>query len=262
MRINVISILIIVFSLSIFTLGLLEVSGIYPWAPEFNETRFLNLPSLFILLGGLMNYAAVTRPPKDFLIILRAIGIYFSHGRNDRAEHKRSIDTIISWQNMLKKDRLDSLTVLSRKYRNSFEGYVFSLILTNYSYDEVKILGELEIDSRYRNTAAGSQILSQLGNASPAFGMLGTLIGLISMMNYFEDPLQLAAGLTVALMTTLYGLVLAQFLWYPLSNKLKNYAQIEAYRNKIYLEGIILIAKNRPPLYIKDYLRALIKSEV
>ncbi len=262
MRINFYSILIIILSLGIFALGVLEVSGIYKWAYQFKETRFLNLPSLFIIVGGLMNFLAVTRPPKDFLLILKTLSTYFSHGKNDKVELKRILDIILSWQNMLKKDRIEPLTVLSRKYQNTYEGYVFSLILTNYAYDEVKILGELEIDAYYRNTLAGSQILAQLGNASPAFGMLGTLLGLIAMMNSFEDPYQLAAGLTVALMTTLYGLILAQFLWHPLSNKLKNYAQMEAYRNKIYLEGIILIAQNKPPLYIKDYLRAMIKSEV
>jgi chemotaxis protein MotA len=88
--------------------------------------------------------------------------------------------------------------------------------------------------------------------------MVGTLIGLIVMLGNLSDPGQMGPGLSMALMTTLYGVLVARFIFLPTSTKLKQKLGIQRFREYILLEGILLISQKKNPFYIKDKLNALL----
>lgn len=259
MKIYFFTFVLIVFAMALFTIGLLSVSGIIKPGDLSPVLIRLNLPSISIIIGGLLAHSGVTFPSSRLSAAMLKIFSYFSHSKNNYKTLKDDIDNLIIWQSELRDNRLGKAFELSEYYNNKFEGYFFSLVATNYSMEDIRKLGEAKIHTNYQKTLQISNVFFVMGNASPAYGMLGTLIGLIVMLQNYQDPLQLGAGLSIALMTTLYGLFFAQFIFYPMSRKISHAAESDLLREQILMEGILMIMAARPSLYIRDYLMALLK---
>ena len=98
-------------------------------------------------------------------------------------------------------------------------------------------------------------VLRAMGGAAPAFGMFGTLFGLIDMLSNLDDP-SMGPGLAAALMTTLYGIILSRFIFYPVAEKLK-FSLYKSFRETFMLEGIILINEKKTAFYVQDKLAFL-----
>ncbi len=226
--------------------------------PGFAGT--LNLPSLAIIIGGVLSHIVISYPTHEVRRALSKLSLLFSHNRVSSGDLGKEIPVIVSWQREIRKNKLAAATSLSEEFKDTFEGYVFTLMATNYSTGELKSLGEARIASNYRINVRDSQLFTSMGNASPAFGMFGTLLGLIVMLQNFQNTEQLGTGLGIALMTTLYGLTMAQLLWYPMEKKIKNAAEHTAKREKMILEGALLIMQDKPAMYIKDHLQASLEE--
>ncbi len=223
-------------------------------SPHF--INILNIPSLTIIVGGVLSHILIAYPTNEVWQAVSKASLLFSHNKKDKTAFEEEVTNIIGWQRDIRKNKLAAAVSLSADLKDRFEGYVFTLIATNYNIEELKTLAETRIASNYQNSIRQSQLYAAMGNAAPAFGMFGTLLGLIVMLQNFQDTLQLGVGLGVALMTTLYGLTLAQLFFYPMEKKIKNAAGKEAQREQMILEGILLIMQDKPAMYIKDYLTA------
>jgi chemotaxis protein MotA len=99
-------------------------------------------------------------------------------------------------------------------------------------------------------------VLNTLAKLAPVFGFVGTIIGLINVLNHVEDPAQIAKGMALALLTTLYGILLANFLFYPLSKKLSEYTKAETTVLNLILEGIMDIAEQKTSASISHRLNS------
>ena len=104
----------------------------------------------------------------------------------------------------------------------------------------------------------GRQMFEQLGAYSPAFGMIGTLIGLIMMLQQLDDPSSLGGGMAVALITTLYGVVLANLVFLPIAGKLKIKSDKEILIKEIMIEGILSIRAGENPRIVEEKLKAFL----
>ena len=111
------------------------------------------------------------------------------------------------------------------------------------------------IENDYYRQLVSANILSRLGQIAPAFGMVGTLIGLIIMLQSMgSDPSGIGKGLAVALITTLYGVILAKLFFEPYAGKVKEILGIERFRRSLLLEGFALLIAKRDPYFIMDRL--------
>lgn len=256
MRITPSTILSIIPAIAVLLFGIFFVTGVISLGEMPRVIMILNLPSLAIIIGGLLTVALISFPPRQVFDALARIRHFFSHNTTDSAELQQDISSIISWQKEIRKNKLSSANMLSNELGASFEGYMFTLMATNYSVEEMQELGEAKIASNYQHNQKHSRVYASLASISPAFGMFGTLLGLIIMLQNFQDTTQLGLGLGVALMTTLYGLAFSQLMWLPMEKKIINAAIQNAEREQLVLEGILLIMKEKPSLYIKDYLTA------
>lgn len=256
MRITLSTILSIIPAFAVLLFGIFFVTGVISLGELPRAIMILNLPSLAIIIGGLLTVALVSFPPKQVFDALARIRHFFSHNTTDRNDLQQDISSIISWQKEVRKNKLSAANMLSKELGDSFEGYMFTLMATNYSVEEMQELGEAKIASNYQYNNKHSRVYASLASISPAFGMFGTLLGLIIMLQNFQDTSQLGMGLGVALMTTLYGLAFTQLLWLPMEKKINNAAIRNAEREQLILEGLLLIMKEKPSLYIRDYLRA------
>ena len=113
---------------------------------------------------------------------------------------------------------------------------------------------ERERDLDYERLEEGSKIFKALGEAAPGMGMVGTLIGLVSMFGHMDDPKKIGPGMAIALLTTLYGAVVANVIVLPIADKLANRASEEGTNRTLIIEALVMIRDGRNPATIKDEL--------
>jgi len=104
-----------------------------------------------------------------------------------------------------------------------------------------------EIKSSERQTEVSVNVMMSMSNYAPAFGMIGTVIGMVLMLQNIEDPQQLGAGLSVALLTTLYGTVLANMVLVPLAGKLEYLSELDNNRKEMFRTGILSMIDGENP---------------
>jgi chemotaxis protein MotA len=118
----------------------------------------------------------------------------------------------------------------------------------------------LEIENLQDRHNNGKKILEFMGAAAPAFGMIGTLIGLVQMLKNLSSPDQIGAGMAVALLTTFYGAFAANLIFIPLAGKLGIYSRAEATAREMIVEGICSMAQGDNPTAIREKMQAFISQ--
>jgi chemotaxis protein MotA len=136
--------------------------------------------------------------------------------------------------------------------------YLFELVSTNYTSHEVREIGEVYIDKRSSEEVKKADVLDMMAITSPAFGMFGTVLGLIVMLQNLDDPDAIGPGLSLALLTTLYGTAFANLIFAPLAKKIRFNSVLNTTREQLILEGIIMVKDGRSAIMIKDQLYSFI----
>ena len=256
MRTSVLNILSFLVSIVILIWGILLVTGFAEFNIIPSAYKFLNLESLAIVFGGITASVFISYPFKNVIKAFRDSLRLFSHSEITETLLERDIDNILEWQKKINMNKIQAISELSEVYEKTFEGYLFSVLDTNYSTEELRELGEINITENYSRQQQINQILSSMGKTSPVFGMLGTLFGLIVILSGFSEVESLLTGLGAALMTTLYGILIGNFIFTPMAKKMNTTASLQYFREKLILEGIILIEEHKTSLQIYDRLQA------
>lgn len=256
MRTSILNILCFLISLVVLVWGALLVTGFTQYDLIPSRFSFLNLPSLAIVFGGITASVFISYPFNSVLKALMESTKLFSYSTITPELLEQDVQRIMDWQKMIKQDRFSAISQLSEDYSNQFEGYLFSVLDTNYSTEDLRELGEINIEENYTRQQLVNQIISSMGKTSPVFGMLGTLFGLIVILSGFSEVESLLTGLGAALMTTLYGILIGNFVFTPMAKKMNNVASMRYFREKLILEGIILIEENKSALQVYDRLQA------
>ena len=256
MKTSILNILSFLVSIVILIWGSVLVMGFaeYNLIPPVYD--FLNIPSLAIVFGGISASVFISYPFKHVVTALKASMRLFSHSTITDEVLERDIDLILEWQKKINTNKIQAVATLSQQYEDKFEGYLFSVLDTNYSNEELRELGEINITENYTRQQQITQIISSMGKTSPVFGMLGTLFGLIVILSGFSEVESLLTGLGAALMTTLYGILIGNFVFTPMAKKMESTAALQYFREKLILEGVILIEEHKTSLQIYDRLQA------
>jgi len=143
---------------------------------------------------------------------------------------------------------------------DAFTRYIFGLVGTGYKEDEVHTFAVTAIEEEYFRSLQQPNILAYMASAAPAFGMLGTLIGMVAMLSKLEDPTKVGPGLALAMIATLYGVIFARFVFLPASTKIKQLLGIKRFRDYLLLEGVELIMQKRSALFIQDRLNSFLDT--
>jgi chemotaxis protein MotA len=128
------------------------------------------------------------------------------------------------------------------------------MIADGFSSEAIKASLERERDLDYERIHHGHVIFKAFGEAAPGMGMVGTLIGLVSMFGHMDDPKKIGPGMAIALLTTLYGAVLANVVMLPIADKLANRAEEEGTNRSLIIEALVMIREGKNPTTIKDEL--------
>lgn len=168
----------------------------------------------------------------------------------------QDVKTAIEWQRKVQAEGQTGYEAISKASKDEFVRYIFGLASTGYKPDDIREFGTTSIEEHYFRHLQEASILNTMASMTPAFGLVGTLMGLIVMLGRLEDPSKLGPGLSLALTATLYGLLFARFVFMPSSTKVKQTLSIERFRHYILLEALVLILEKKPAMYIQDKLNS------
>ena len=235
---------------------LIVISVAMPAMPRYGG-GFIDIPSIIIVIGGCACAVIASYPFKKlFKVIKHSFKVFGSKDRDTR----EVISKISEFATMARKDGLLSLEETANDIEDLFFRKGILLIVDATDPDLVKSIMETElfyVDERHRE---GVSIFETCSSVAPAFGMVGTLIGLINMLKNLSSPERLGPDMSVALVTTFYGVVLANMVFSPIAAKLKQHNDKELLEKTIILEGVLSIQAGENPRIIEEKLLSFLPS--
>ncbi len=239
--------------------GILAGSLLLAWGimnSTDNYMLFYNQEGLAIVLGGTLTASFVGYRYRYILRALFDIFTIFVRQPISPATLKNDVGMVIDWNKRIQSEGKLAAQKILEESKDPFIKYLFNLFSTGYSVDEIREFTENNIEETYFRKLTQSGILNNMAASAPAFGMVGTLIGLIVMLSKLDDPSKMGPSLSIALMTTLYGVLLARFIFAPASTKTKQKISIQRFREYLILEGVTLILEKKSNFYIQDKLNS------
>lgn len=216
---------------------------------------FLNVPSLLIVVGGTSAALLISFPLKQFVSAMKTA----KHAFTDKEENPQVvIDTINKLAQIARKDGILALEDYIQSEKDEFLKKGVLLAVDGTDVDLIKGILETElsfIEDRHKENQKFWEGVAEFG---PAWGMIGTLIGLIAMLSSLDDPTTIGPKMSVALITTLYGSMLANFIATPIVNKLKLRSSHELLLKQVTIEGILSLHAGESPTVIDQKLKAFL----
>jgi chemotaxis protein MotA len=239
--------------------GVLAGAAVVIWGALSNGSSpqmFYSPSSLAIVLGGTITASFIGYRGRYIVRALIGIpGIFLRQSVGPKSL-KKDVEMIVGWSKRIQQDGKKAAESIAEENKDDFTKYIWNLFATGYDADEIQNFGETNIEEHYFRHLSEVQILTNMAGSAPAFGMVGTLLGLIVMLADMDDPSKMGPGLSTALMTTLYGVLVARFVFLPSSSKVKQKLSIERFRRYLLLQGVVLIAEKRSNFYIADRLNS------
>jgi chemotaxis protein MotA len=220
-----------------------------------NVADFLNIPSVFIVFGGVIASTIVSYPMESLKNLGKLIGNAF---KVKKVDYQSDIENIVKIANIARREGILALEESVKEMNDPFMQKGIMLIIDGSDPELVKSVLETELIFIKERHSSGQAILLQMSSFSPAFGMIGTLVGLINMLQRLDDPSTLGPSMAVALVTTFYGVVLANLLFTPFAKKLGVQSNEECLRKEMILEGILSIQDGENPRIIREKLNAFL----
>ena len=219
--------------------------------------NFLHLPSFILTAGGAIFAVLMTADSfADFVNGLKGFGNALSTGKDNTEQIS---ETIFELADVARKE---GLLVLEEKAKDLSDEYLakgINLVVDGTDPELVRDIMEKEISHKYDYARKQVQFWQDFGSYAPAWGMVGTLLGLINMLKSMGlDPSSVSEGMSLALITTLYGSVIANWICIPVSRKLDKKCDAEFLANEIIAEGVLSIQAGENPRIIKEKIKAIV----
>ena len=213
-------------------------------------STFVNIPSLLVVLGGTI---AATLAKFSLADCLYAFKVGLKQAFVDESINPR--DLIEKIKDMAGKARKDGLLALEEEeIPNVFLKKGVMLCVDGQPPEFVQKVLENEMGYSIERMELGEKIFRAIGDAAPAFGMIGTLVGLVQMLANMSDPSSIGPAMAVALLTTLYGALFANLFALPIADKLLLRYQYDRKTKRLITEGVLGIAQGESPHVIDEIL--------
>lgn len=216
---------------------------------------FLHAPSALITYGGALGCMMASCTMPDFIANLKSIGLIFKMSSMNVPE---IIQKIIDLSNVARKEGLLSLEEAAGDLEDEFMKKGILLIVDGTDPELVRGIMETELVSTESRHKDKISFWEDLGSMGPAWGMIGTLVGLVNMLYEMDDPSTLGPSMAVALITTLYGSLLANWICTPVATKLKANNATEIMVKEIMIEGLLSIQAGENPRVIEEKLKSFL----
>jgi chemotaxis protein MotA len=220
---------------------------------------FINIPSLMITAGGTLAATLINYPLGDIFRVMKVTKSAFLHKMESP---EKTIKTLVAFA---EKARREGLLALEKDLHNVDDDFLkggLELAIDGIDPDLVASMLRMELTFLMERHRRGQGMFKAMGKFAPAFGMLGTLIGLIQMLRSIEDPSSIGPGMAVALITTFYGTLIANLICIPLAGKLENISEHEVMVKEIVIEGIRSIQSGDSPRVVERKLKSFLAPKM
>ena len=218
---------------------------------------FIHLPSLALTVGGMLCATLIHFSLPQFLGIFSIIKKTIITKIPPQSE---LIQKMVNYAAISRRDGPLALEQEIQNTDNMFFAKGLQMLVDGQEPDTINDLMSMEIQYLQDRHSVGKKILEFMGAAAPAFGMIGTLIGLIQMLRSLESPESIGAGMAVALITTFYGALTANLIFIPLAGKLGNYSKAESTSMEMIVEGICAIARGDNPTAVREKIQIFVSQ--
>jgi chemotaxis protein MotA len=218
---------------------------------------FIHVPSMAITIGGMLCATLIHFSLPQFLKIFSIIKKTIITKIPTQSE---LIQKMVNFAAINRRDGALALEQEIPKVSSPFFVKGMQMLIDGQSPDAIRDIMFLEIQYLQERHSTGKKILEFMGASAPAFGMIGTLIGLIQMLRGLDSPESIGAGMAVALITTFYGALAANLIFLPLAGKLGIYSKAETTAMEMILEGLCAIAQGDNPTAIREKMQAFVSQ--
>lgn len=220
--------------------------------------NFIDIASIFIVIGGLIGSLLINFKYEQIKLFNQVMKEAFR--KNDH-----HLDELIYlFVHLSDHARKEGLLALENELEKVDDPFIKKGILLAVDGIEPEVIHEIldaEITALEDRHYRGRIIVEKAGEYAPAWGMIGTLIGLVLMLSNLEDPASLGPNMAVALLTTLYGTVMANLVFLPMASKLENKTEEDIFIKQIIIEGIIGVQSGQNPRILEEKLNAFLIDE-
>ncbi len=219
---------------------------------------FLDIASIFIVIGGVIGSMLITFKWDQMKLAGKII---------KETMYKNDIhlpELIRLFVRLSEVARREGILALENELDEIDDPYIKKgvlLLVDGIEPDVIKDIMEAEITAMEDRHYQGRFLLEKAGEYAPAWGMIGTLVGLILMLNKLSDPGTLGPSMAVALITTLYGTVLANLVFLPMASKLEGKTEEEIFMKQIIIEGIVGVQSGQNPRLLEEKLSAFLSND-
>jgi len=235
--------------------GLLAAFGLI-FSSMDDPAAFVDTASLLIVVAGSTSVVLFRSSLGEFL---GAIGVAGKTFKNKLDPPEQLIEQIVELATLARKDGMIALE--GQEIANPFLAKAVAMLVDGADESIIKSSLEREKSVTRARHAMGAKIFSAWGEIAPAMGMIGTLVGLVQMLGNMSDPKSIGPSMAVALLTTMYGAILANVVMLPMAMKLENQADLEEANNELIIEGILFIQTGGNPRVLSDFLAAFLNPK-
>jgi chemotaxis protein MotA len=220
---------------------------------------FIDPPSIMVVIGGSIAAAMIAFPMKNFLGVF---GIMMKTVFYKLDSIPQLIEQLVSLAETARRDGLLALEGRIEEIENSFIVIGIQMAVDGTRPEVMEDILRTELDAVATRHRDGKSLLDTMGRFAPAFGMIGTLMGLVIMLGDMSDPSKIGAGMAVALLTTLYGAIVANVVFLPLAEKLGFTNKQELLAMEIVVRGIMAIQSGENPRVIEQKLNTFVPPKL
>jgi len=219
---------------------------------------FINPPSALIVIGGTIGATLINYPLKDIFNVVGVARHVFFHKPTSLPE---TIETLIGMSKTARREGILALEKKIEELDDPFFAKGVGLMVDGIEPGTLSKIMQTELEFLEERHRLGAEIFTTMGNFAPAMGMVGTLIGLVQMLMQMEDPSAIGPAMAVALITTFYGIILANLLFLPIAGKLKTRSAQEILEKQMIISGILSVQSGDNPRILEQKLHSFIPPD-
>jgi chemotaxis protein MotA len=214
------------------------------------------LPPLVLVFGGTFGAAVAGSTMAD----LRKLGSWFrmAFGPDGTAAAGAVIPQLVELATLARKEGMLPLENRARIVEDPFLRRGLQLAIDAVPIEQVRHLLEREIEATRADDLVAARFFSRMGGYAPTIGIIGTVVGLVQVLKSLEDPAVLGPLVASAFVATLWGVLSANFLWLPISAKIRRNAELRQAQMQLILEGVCEILAGTNPRALRQKLRAML----
>lgn len=222
-------------------------------------SSFVDIPSVFITIGGTIAATLVNHPLQT---IVGMVGVAMKTFFHKSLPPTELIEKIVGFAETARREGILALEQAVQEVDDPFMATGIRLAVDGTEPELIQTILETELQFIEERHRAGSGVFAFMGSACPAFGMIGTLVGLVNMLQNLDDPSAIGPGMATALITTFYGAVVANLVCIPMAGKLKIRSAEEMLQKRMIMEGIMSIQSGDNPRIVEQKLNTFIAPKL